>query len=282
METESAALERIRADIRGPGDVRTAKSFALLLGVVVVIAGITVLVLSSTALTGLCVRGDEAKVWGLNPCVKDAIQAAASIGGFLTLAVTAWGVWNELSKQRVARRAQAEAEAIATTIRREDLTWRMAEKGRELVQDIHRDHRAALAVQMLDWVGQDRDYDITPSRSERIAWSSIAEALNHPFSDPNPPACHIVDAFDWFLSYVDQIAYALRQGIVDDKHVRGVLLPYLKLLDLGDAASTSAHSENDMGMAHGEAMVPVGEIVRRRGYEGVRELVGKVRSGHWR
>jgi hypothetical protein len=145
------------------------------------------------------------------------------------------------------------------------------------VQDIHRDHRAALAVQMLDWVGQDRDYDMTPSRSERMPWSSIAEALNNPFSKPNPPAYHIVvvDAFAWFLSYVDQIAYALRERIVDDKHVRGVLLPYLKLLDLGDAASTSAHSENDMGMARGEAMVPVGEI-------GVRELVGKVRSGRWR
>ena len=234
-------------------------------------AGLTVLAIAALAGTlffylGCEVRTDGALyIGGLKPCLKDTVQATLSVVGLFTIAATAWGVVNELRKQHLARSDQATAQVRNNELRAEDLRWRQAQEARALCERIHKHDLASIAIQMMDWAGMARDYAFDDDYTVELDWATIQDYVATP-NVSRAPACHVVDAFDWLLYYLNEIEHAIVSNLILEQDVLPTLAPYLEKLQI-DSAEPQPESLS----------IDVSTLVAARRYDNLRSLQVRAR-----
>jgi hypothetical protein len=219
---------------------------------------------------------------GLNPCLKDAVQSGLAIAGILTVAATAWGVVNEMRKQQRARADQVEVEETENRIRARDLRWRQAQEAHRLLRDIHDHEWASAAVQMMDWSRATRSYSIAGQVTRPLSWSDIRRVVESPpttvaaadiraHAEGAVPAdqwmYYVVDAFDWFLYFLDRIGHAIQTKLVREKDVLPTLQPYLDRMEIEP-------TPRDPNTSTAEPLF-VGRLAREHSYTALRWLVDR-------
>jgi hypothetical protein len=145
--------------------------------------------------------------------VKDLVQLAVWIFGILSVVIG-------LVKARQQRIAE--------------LKWKRANIAKELLDDIHKDVRAASAVRMLDWcTDEDPQKYEASGHLESISYPEVLAALakNGRGEKKSDKDSYIRDCFDWFFYRVDRIEHYIRRELLDFQDVKAVFKVYADEID---------------------------------------------------
>jgi hypothetical protein len=200
----------------------------------------------------------------LKPCVRESVELSLSVAGLIAVVATVLGVLLErrrILQEDIRRRIADENE---NRIRRTELRWRQAHEARRLLQEIHDHPYASVGVQIMDWRHTARRYDFPWSEPRQYEWSEVRTILEQYSRQEvmESDACDVVDAFDWLLYYLNQIAYALESKLVKRDDVIPTLRPYLRLLACDATLSAEQRSQ----------CLPVASLIEAHNYTGIRSL----------
>jgi hypothetical protein len=121
---------------------------------------------------------------------------------------------------------------MATQQRHQELRWKRAQAAKEVLHDIHSDHRASAAVTMLDWTDGSHDYEIGDGKRVLISYKDVKKAMTEDSAKcKDPRDIYIRDCFDWFLYHIDRVEHYIDTHYIDFIDVQTVFRAYaLKLL----------------------------------------------------
>lgn len=149
---------------------------------------------------------------GMDPYAKDVIDAATKLLGVLGLVIAMAGVLS------------------AARTRKEDLRWRMLVKVEEAINRIHTDRKSALAVNMLDRFLVGDTYTLKVGRREEVISYERAIQILEEKGAGDPTSREVYASFDWFMYYVDRIAYLNAERLVRAEDVGCSLDAYTPLI----------------------------------------------------
>lgn len=140
-------------------------------------------------------------------------------------------------------------------IRRDDLRWRAATGAHDALADIHHNEWAVQAVGMIDCHLAGDTYDAPDSAlgCRGVTVDRIGQALaGHRLDDASK---YIFKCFDWFLYYLDRIAYLEKERLIRLADVETPLAPYAVFLN--------AHWSLFEGIAREHGYASVGLLVAK-------------------
>jgi len=98
--------------------------------------------------------------------------------------------------------------------RAEELRWKQANLGRELVEKMLDADDAASALQMLDWGDQGHEYEIKKGQKVKIDIGDVPHALRLDESHKSDKDVYIRECFDALFFHVNQLERSLRTNVL--------------------------------------------------------------------
>jgi hypothetical protein len=182
----------------------------------------------------LVVSSDGAQSQGMNPLLRDWIDALAKLFTLASVIVAVIVALDQLNRNRYLRRKELAERRSALRQRRDELRWKKAELAKTVLDEMFDDPYAVDAMSMIDW--SSREYYVKSSRAEqgqmqKITSRDVLCALRISELHFNDKESYIRDCFDHFFGVMQILQHYIEIDLIEFKDVTYPFTYYAQLMN---------------------------------------------------